>query len=592
MYKKFLSISLSLAILQTQVFAGITGTPQTQDSNALVQCKFKQSEDYYAVGDTRGNSILTKREEIRDCNITKTVQGECIKWKNEKATQNIPQEAYNGYDTKDYSDTVGSLFAATGAYDQMEHLWSGFRGYCVEGTLQDFDWASDPMFWAGLVMSYLMAGGEAGSVSEGVNQGLTETGKAAATEGTKEAAQTAAAEAVKQTATEAANEVYKNLGKCLVSGSYNLVTATANFMSDGSGAAAEDCDPIDEICEDEESKEDQSDIKTMDRTQFDDMVDSFAEEGKNLYDFVVIIDDGASTGIITFKMIKPSQAQGAQEMDNEAMEDLKEKIKLVNLAMDMSIAAGGMAACLYTGGSIGDGTSQKNAHDKGDDRASVDTAVNAAISLGSKLIPPPAGPIVGAVLKILYAFATSFTPVDSCNDKDDAEAQGSRHVKTQKSLQYNLCRPLYDTCEDEWLWGGCCLTGFNYCCYDQLLTKVLVEQIKAELGRGWSNCTGISLRDLKFISFRQCTEAEMADGLDGAHQYGMTKNPNSDNGNAVIGNKDYNQPIWDPQDAFQYKHTCMDLTEFKDYLQDILGENIDQDTFEDFWNNLQDKSPM
>lgn len=559
MYKKILSASLSIAILNAQVYAStITGTPNPTDPNALVQCKFKESSEYYSVGDTRGNTVLTKKETVRDCNITKTVQGECIKWKDSKTVQSIPQEAYMGFDTKDYTDSVGSFFAATGAYDQLEHLWSGYRGYCVSGTLQDFSWASDPMFWSSMVMSYLMSGG-AGAESSGFNSGVETVGKKAATEGIAEGLTEAAAK-----------EVYKSLGKCLVGGSFNLIQDTANFMQDGSGDNSDDCDPIDEICDDEETKNDDSSIKTMDRVQFDDLVDSFASEGKNLYEYVDIIDDGASTGIITFKMKSPSQVQGAQNMNNKEMEKLKQKVKLIKLGVDMAITAGTMAACMYTDGSVS-GVKTKGAHDNGDTRLSVDSAVNAGIDLGAKLIPVPYGPIAAAALKILYAFATSFQSVDTCHDEKDAQQQGSRHEKTQKALKYNLCRPLYDTCDDEWLWGGCCLTGYHYCCYDQLLTKVLVEQMKAELGRDWSNCTGISLRDLNYISFEQCSNSEMADGLDGAHQYGIN---------------------WDPQEAFQYKHKCMDLTEFKDYLKDIVGENIDQDSFNDFWDNLTDKSPM
>jgi hypothetical protein len=258
---------------------------------------------------------------------------------------------------------------------------------------------------------------------------------------------------------------------------------------------------------------------------------------------------------------------GGADAASAAAEEEAKKLQQIELVVDMAIVAGGMASCLYTDGAVG-GVQQQSANDPS--RLSADTAINAGISLGAKLIPPPAGPIAAAALKILYAFATSFESIDSCSDEKDAQQMGSRHEKTQKALKYNLCRPLYDTCEDEWLWGGCCLTGFHYCCYDQLLTKVLVEQIKAELGRDWSNCTGISIRDLNYISFEQCTQSEMADGLDGAHQYGID---------------------WDPKNAFQYKHKCMDLTEFKDYLQDIVGENIDQDQFEDFWNNLTDKSP-
>ena len=45
-------------------------------------------------------------------------------------------------------------------------------------------------------------------------------------------------------------------------------------------------------------------------------------------------------------------------------------------------------------------------------------------------------------------------------------------------------------------------------------------------------------------------------------------------------------PGYDLMNAFQYKYHCIDMTEFKDYLRDLIGEEIDMDQFEDYWNDL------
>jgi hypothetical protein len=74
----------------------------------------------------------------------------------------------------------------------------------------------------------------------------------------------------------------------------------------------------------------------------------------------------------------------------------------------------------------------------------------------------------------------------------------------------------------------------NYCCYDQILTRIFVEQAKLQLGKNWDSCNDITFDDLKKLSFRQCKPGED-----------------------------------------QYKDKCMDLTEFMDILQRQLGRNID-----------------
>jgi len=545
-------------------------------AEATKVCTVESVVEYNPVGDTRGNTVLSKKEVVRDCNVTETINGECIKWQYNNERTSIPMEAYNGFDTRDYGDTIGQFFAAAGAYDQLEHLWSGFRGHCISGTLQDFDWVSDPMFWGSLAMDYLMAGGEAGFVSDGLNSVAT---KAGSTVMSKEVANKVVVNEVKKQAktltkqmvTSALDKAAASLGRCMIGGAVNLGFATAEYLSDGAGDMDEFCNPVDEICNENETVNDQSDIMTMDYQQFQDLRDSYEAEGEDIEKYIEILDDGMDTGVVAYRMKTMDETPGIENMNNEELEKIKKKFKMYQAGISIATTAGKLGACAMgwsDQGSVGQSSAHPNATGQ---RADIESGLNAAISIGTGFIPPPAGPAIGAALKVVLAVATSFQSVDTCSSEEDAQRQGSRHEKTQKALQFNLCRPLYDTCEDEWIWGGCCLTAYEYCCYDQLLTKVLVEQLKAELGRDWSNCTGISLRDLNYVSFRQCTASEMADGLDGAHQYGLG---------------------WNPKDAFQYKHKCMDLTEFKDYLRDIIGEEIDTSTFDDYWNNLMSTDPI
>ena len=604
MNKKIVSSLLSfIMIAQVPLNAAITGTPEVSDPNTNIVCNFDYSEDFYPIGDTSGKSIYTKQEVVRDCNVTKQVQGKCLRWREEKTIASVPTEAYNTFDNTNYSDSVGAFFATAGAYDQMEHLWSGFAGYCVDGTLRDFDWVSDPMFWGSIAMSYLMSGGEAGSVSDGFNEGVNSVGEAAITESGKEAAAEAAVDSFSEevineagtelweaSAEEAAaygvNKAVTSLGKCLVSSTFNVAMATADYLMAGSGASEmNDCNPIDEICGNEEdSSAGESEIQTMDVVTFTDLANSFAEQGDNIYDFIEVYDDGADSGVVTFRY-KQTNEMGLEGMDTDAANEMLEKMQQIQFAIGVGIAVGGMAACVFTDGAVGGGTSVENTT-KDSDKQMLQSGLNAAIDIAAKFAGPY-GPAVAVVGKVLVALAMSYDSIDSCHNKDDASKMGSRHEKTEKSLRFDLCRPMWDTCEDEFVWGECALQGYHFCCYDQLLTKVLVEQIKAELGREWRSCSGISIRDLNYVSFRQCTVTEMADGIDGAKSYGI-----SSIGDTPFVPDGYDGPIWNPEEAFQYKHKCMDMTEFEEYLEAQLGESIDKDSFEDFWNGLTKKDPI
>lgn len=109
------------------------------------------------------------------------------------------------------------------------------------------------------------------------------------------------------------------------------------------------------------------------------------------------------------------------------------------------------------------------------------------------------------------------------------------------------------------------LDGFDYCCYDQVLTRVLIEQLKAQLGRDWAHCTGVTIRDLNFVSFAQCTPVDMNQGFDGSKQMG----------------------IYDPTGSFQYKQKCVDLTSFKNYLKAQIGTEIDLSDFDSIFSDIK-----
>lgn len=600
--KRFISgfVSFSLIFGSTGVFAA--GTPTPVSATGSVSCALNSEAEYFPVGDSRGNNILTKREVIRDCNVTVVQQGACIKWRESNVDRGLGPDQYNAFESNNYADTLGSLLSALGAYDQIEHLWSGWKGYCEIGTKSDFSWAEDPMFWASMAMSLIMSTSEPGgltsgtsvgngfngmadslggvmqSAGEGMGQNLAEGAANQAVDTLANAAvesgTTLTESAVNSAISTATEKFYNDMGRCLIAGGFEIATTLYEFaQSDGS---TNDCDPVDEVCGgiDPDEGLSSSDITTMDETQFNDLVTQFSssEPPQNIYDYVTVIPPSPENGIISFRMKKLNEMSGVSGMDQEAMKDLQNKAKEMQMQISLGMTALSMAGCL-TGAKTAD-IGQPNTDE---DRASLRAGASFVIDTASKYLGPW-GPVVGAALKVVLYVATSYKSIDTCHDEDDAKEAGKREERTQKSLKFNLCHLVDIECaEHSALATGaifsspCVLDGYNYCCYDQIMSKILVEQLKAQLGRDWAHCTGITIRDLNYVSFKQCTPAQITEPgtIDGAHQTG----------------------IYDPTKAFQYKSHCIDMGEFLEYLNAQMSSEIDMADFESFWNDITEQSP-
>jgi len=607
---------LQKIILGSISFSLIVSNSYAKIGDVFKSCTEPVTTEFFPVGDTTGKSVLTKKQEIRECNITKTVQGKCIKWEEKNETAPLPSDKYNVFKTKDYSKTLGNLFSAIGAYNEIDHLWSGWHGYCEIGTASDFSWAEDPMFWSSLMLSAVLTAAGGGGESQASNQAAKEGAKEGAKEAAKTASQNivtnAAAETGKATAgflkgmginsldnkaKEAATEAvweamkkkgrqlteseikniiaqataryYAQIGTCLMSGAYNFAVSTYEFYNEMTKSKRQiPCDPVDEVCNgnDAGAFEDET-IYTVDETQFNDIVTDFQNQGENIYDYIEIIQPSPDNGIVRYKYKPLNQvANITNSMNSDQLDKIKKKFAQIKYAMNLALTVGNLATCM-TGFSSASVSIPTDTSDRKTDQ--IRSTVNQVADFAASFAPQPYGAIAAAAVKILAYTATSFQHIDACHDEKDAKNRDKRQHRTMLALKYNLCHFVKEECVetnflDSMFGKDCSLHGYYYCCYDGLLTKILVEQMKAELGRDWAHCTGITLRDLNYISFRQCSNTEMKDGIDGAHQIG-----------------DY-----DPTQAFQYKHKCMDLSEFLDYLNNSLDLDMSPQDFKDYWNSI------
>ena len=567
-------------------------------------CEVNGSKEYFPITDGRGNAILTKKEVDRECTLTKEVQGSCIKWENKKEQFIIEADDYDAYRSRNHEGAMGSLLAMIGAYDQLEHLWSGWKGYCEIGTKTDFSWASDPMFWASLAASAIMEGSQLGdaAAAEDVAKAAAEDaawaaveaggGKAAYDAAYKAAYDAAYETAMKQSAGFMADTALgkgvryvqdgigsmgggmlttwlgPKAGACMLSAGFNL---SKNLYQHVLGNEKDEhCDSVDEFCGDEHEQTEESDIITIDRVDYEEII---AQDPKNA-EYIIILDE--QDGILTVRFKKANEMEGYSSASQKELEEMKEMMAKARMAISIAMTAYSLKSCVDGGfsgeGKAGDSIDQKAKTGADEPLLTAKSGISMAISAFPAEYLGPYGILIKAALQILVNFLFSFEDIDSCHDQDDADMQGTRHAKTCETLPHNLCHFLYEECIDNC--GGAFLglakelVAYHYCCYDQILTKVLVVQLKAQLGRDWAHCTGITLRDLNFVSFRQCTAADKSSGIDGAKE--------------GIADKYYN-----PDDTFQYKKKCIDLTEFKDYLKAQIGESIDLSDFDTIFSDVK-----
>jgi hypothetical protein len=157
-------------------------------------------------------------------------------------------------------------------------------------------------------------------------------------------------------------------------------------------------------------------------------------------------------------------------------------------------------------------------HDEGDGggMSGGDMAMMAAKMALSMVCPP-----CGFAATIIMDLATNvFAPIDTCTDEKDAMSWGMLDFKTQSFLKSDTCHHVTTVCDKEVNFGftkKCVRHRNEYCCYDQITTKIFAEGLKEQLDKGWTlpgtfypSCSDIDVDDLKDVSFRECRNGEIA----------------------------------------------------------------------------------
>ena len=98
--------------------------------------------------------------------------------------------------------------------------------------------------------------------------------------------------------------------------------------------------------------------------------------------------------------------------------------------------------------------------------------------------------------------------IDTCSNGSDAISRSMIDYKTYTFNNFDQCHQVSSHCSAKMFWGECVQTTYNKCCYDSILTRIFAEGVKAQMDSGWDTCAGITINDLKDISFTPCSAGQ------------------------------------------------------------------------------------
>ena len=423
---------------------------------------------------TETKRICIEKKEVWDCTTSKTIQVGCNKYKREENCSGFITFPKDIYETKDYQQAFGQAIAKVGAFGQIKNIWSGWKGECEYGEFTDFSWLKNPMFLLSAATS-LMAGGAFGS---GVKNAYT---------------------AVSTAGSEAESEVTGYLSGGLL-GNANYASCMANAGLSPSNLLSyslEDKKPNDNSILDQ--KKPVLYIRKNEKSSFNNIAKT---------DNIKYTSEGSDAGGEYVQVNSVSDAINVKSMQCDGT------LGAVGGAMDVvsGVSSGSVGGYLQAADGI----------------AKIASAFHIIGAIN---------PIVGFLIQLAIQTILSFSNCNACTSIKCARKvdQSGLQLKTNQFLNRQMCHYIKTTCSWKASMFGCLRHKNYYCCYDQILTRIFVEQAKLQLAKNWNSCNDISYDDLNKLSFRQC----------GPHEN-------------------------------QHKDKCMDFTEFIAVLQRQINKKLNK----------------
>jgi len=490
-------------------------------------CSLISSTPYGYTGDVSGKRVYTKEEYVYECSTTTEKQGGCIKWDEKQVDYNISglkNDVF--YESENFQGSIGEIIATAQAYDKINGLWSGWKGLCMDGADDgNWDWMSDPYVLGGMVM---------GAVSGGM-------GMYASSVQTSANAMQTSVRTAKAVAKVAKIVKYST---CAVQAGIDTAQMMDEYASD------EPCDPIDEICSESDKNTDSGNIFTLAEEDYNTLVTNNPDISKN-----ILIIDGVGSGILTLKIT--SSSVDTTDMNSaeakKAIQDAKElalKVKGVMSTIQL-------ASCVSSGGGVSGGS--------GGAESMLSAKALAKMALSA------INPLLGVAAELIDNIYSSMSSViDTCNNEEDAKEKGSRHEATLKAVPLKMCH-LVEIVENGDKLANTYQRRFRYCCYDNITTRIIVEQTKAQFAKDWQHCTDITLKELAVVSFKACDPASLDAAINGVSLSAYAS-------------------LSERTSAYQFTNKCIDTREYIQVLLDKYGGDdmyIDSSDAERIINNMR-----
>lgn len=519
------------------------------DCDAVNESFDQQAQDF------TGKALFTRKNVTYRCKEKETKQVGCAKY-NYKVSQgdvNVNFESI-GYETKDFSKSFENAVAKIDMLDVgSQHIWSGWKGNCVTGMKMDSSYLSDPM----TIVSYAMAayssytqlnGGVSAfdqisnsefgtAIKEGANTVTESIGTAYDNSiGTVFQSSSSAAEGTKNIVSDSYNSVKEAMKTGTDWWNSNSITGVENngvfwtkitngsLVSFGINIAMDILAPTEDefklankllnpfANESDPSVQAYNSCLTSIGLSFPAMVGySFAEEDvmskqlKAPWEHPIRLTPDELESLV--------QSMGMKYVQSAYLYSSNDNININVIASnnDAYIKAGQVVCAGHKVSQAMDYISMKKASPipalNGSNGANIATsiAVN-AIAMWN--------PLLGLALRVaLDLYNNMLTTIDSCTKEQDAISRSMLEYKTLKFNSNGLCKKTKTYCDKYFSFFGlskkCVREGFDFCCYDKATTKIFAEALKEQLNQGWKNCQGITVNDLKDISFRECRAGEI-----------------------------------------------------------------------------------
>lgn len=495
------------------------------------------------VSDLTGKTIYKQKDIAFTCTNKTEKQTGCAKYDVKVIEGEVNYDfSAIGWETKDFSAQFEKSLTQANMLDVgSQHIWSGWKGKCVTGMKMDSSYLSDPMTIATYAVSayssYTQINGTSLYDQATENFGETITtdtaGKAAMTEGGKSTTQATTSATTTTTTTTTANEGFAEASYAKAEAWWNTeqvanqgygfqAITNGDLVSLGASSVMELLAPnqdqfmLAEKLLNPFANDDDASVQA-----YNSCMSSIGLSFPSIMSYTFDEPEGASDElrepwkhplrITTTQLETLSTAMSEAFVIKNYMYSSEDNM-LINL-----IALNG-PAYIKTGQIICAGYKVSQAMDyinikKGKELPNMSSGNGAAAANIALSAVSMWNPALGFAMRIAMDLYTNMlTKIDSCTDEKDALARGMKEFKTLKFKTQDQCVLIDTYCDKKANYGikkKCVRQGYDFCCYDKITTKVFAEGLKEQLNQDWSSCVGITVNDLKDISFRECNEGEV-----------------------------------------------------------------------------------